>query len=234
MTDTTQPASSRHSDKGFEIRIGDTEQFAQVVVIDDPKPTGRQIIAKSNRRPEKDFQLFLLTTDGDMEEIALDETVSLRDPRVEQFFVFRSDRVFYFVIDDRRFPWGDETIAESTLKFLSKVPPHHSVWLEPDAGQSPFLIEPGSKATLSGKGVETFRTGVLFNIQIDRAHFQVTLERMTGTQLRNLPTPPVGPELDLFEVVPGGSDRKIADDQVVEIRNGLRFFTAPGHVNPGA
>ncbi|HKZ03426.1 MAG TPA: multiubiquitin domain-containing protein [Pyrinomonadaceae bacterium] len=72
-----------------------------------------------------------------------------------------------------------------------------------------------------------------FEIQIDRAHFKVTSENMTGLQLRKVPNPPIGPERDLFEVVPGGSDKKIGNDDVVEIRNGLRFFTAPGQINPG-
>ena len=73
-----------------------------------------------------------------------------------------------------------------------------------------------------------------FEIQIDRQQFTVTMRFMTGLQLRHLPKPPIGPDRDLFEVVPGGSDRKIRDDQVVEIRNGLRFFTAPAQINPGA
>ena len=72
-----------------------------------------------------------------------------------------------------------------------------------------------------------------FQIQIDRTHYTVTLPHMTGAELRRVPTPPIGPDRDLFEVVPGGSDRKIADDQIVEIRNGLRFFTAPAQINPG-
>lgn len=72
-----------------------------------------------------------------------------------------------------------------------------------------------------------------FEIQIDRAHYTVKMKRMTGLQLRHVPTPPIGPDRDLFEVVPGGSDRKIGDEQVVEIRNGLRFFTAPAQINPG-
>ena len=72
-----------------------------------------------------------------------------------------------------------------------------------------------------------------FEIQIDRVHYKVTMERMTGLQLRHVPNPPIGPDRDLFEVVPGGSDRKIGDEQVVEIRNGLRFFTAPAQINPG-
>jgi len=73
-----------------------------------------------------------------------------------------------------------------------------------------------------------------FEIQIDRNHFTVHQAEMTGLQLRHLPNPPIGPDRDLFEVVPGGSDRKIADNEVVEMRNGLRFFSAPGQINPGA
>jgi hypothetical protein len=72
-----------------------------------------------------------------------------------------------------------------------------------------------------------------FQIQIDRTHFTVTLQQMTGLQLRQLPTPPIGPDRDLFEVVPGGSDKKIGDNDEVEMRNGLRFFTAPAQINPG-
>jgi hypothetical protein len=72
-----------------------------------------------------------------------------------------------------------------------------------------------------------------FHIQIDRAHFTVTSPQLTGTQLRQLPNPPIGPDRDLFEVVPGGSDKKIGDNDKVEMRNGLRFFTAPAQINPG-
>jgi hypothetical protein len=72
-----------------------------------------------------------------------------------------------------------------------------------------------------------------FEIQIDRNHYKVELRHMTGHQLRHVPTPPIGPDRDLFEVVPGGSDRKIGDKEEVEIRNGLRFFTAPAQINPG-
>jgi hypothetical protein len=72
-----------------------------------------------------------------------------------------------------------------------------------------------------------------FHIQIDRHHYTVKHHEMTGEQLRHLPHPPIGPERDLFEVVPGGTDRKIANDERVEIRDGKRFFTAPAQINPG-
>lgn len=72
-----------------------------------------------------------------------------------------------------------------------------------------------------------------YEIQIDRKHYRVHQREMTGVQLRHVPEPPIGPDRDLFEVVPGHSDLKIGDDTVVKIRDGLRFFTAPAHITPG-
>jgi hypothetical protein len=72
-----------------------------------------------------------------------------------------------------------------------------------------------------------------FQIQIDRVHYTVDKAVMTGLELRHVPNPPIGPDRDLFEVVPGGTDRKITDDEKVEIRDGKRFFTAPAQINPG-
>lgn len=73
-----------------------------------------------------------------------------------------------------------------------------------------------------------------FQIQIDRVHFTVEKPEMTGAELRHLPTPPIGADRDLFEVVPGGTDIKIGDSALVKLRNGMRFFTAPAQINPGA
>lgn len=72
-----------------------------------------------------------------------------------------------------------------------------------------------------------------FKIQIDRTHYEVSEPEMTGTQLRMVPPTPIPADRDLFEVVPGHPDRKIENTDVVEIHNGLRFFTAPGTINPG-
>ena len=75
--------------------------------------------------------------------------------------------------------------------------------------------------------------GHTFHIKIDRTVYTVAAEQQTGLQLRQLVEPPIGADRDLFEVVPGGSDIKILDDQVVDMRDGLRFFTAPAQINPG-
>jgi hypothetical protein len=73
-----------------------------------------------------------------------------------------------------------------------------------------------------------------FQIQIDRVHYEVTVDEMTGADIRRVPDPDIGADRDLFEVIPGQPDRKLGDADVVEIRNGKRFFTAPGQINPGS
>ena len=75
-------------------------------------------------------------------------------------------------------------------------------------------------------------------IQIDRKVYTLQLPPdgklvMTGDELRRLADPPIDPNRDLFEVVPGGSDEKIEDNKDIPIRNGLRFFSAPARINPG-
>jgi len=72
-----------------------------------------------------------------------------------------------------------------------------------------------------------------YRIEIDRKQYEVTEHKLTGERLRHLPHPPIGPDRDLFEIVPGHPDRKIRDHEEVTMRNGERFFTAPAHINPG-
>lgn len=72
-----------------------------------------------------------------------------------------------------------------------------------------------------------------FEIQIDRAKYEVTKLVMSGAELRSVPPGGIPADRDLFEVVPGAPDKKIGDNDPVEIRDGLRFFTAPSQINPG-
>ena len=74
----------------------------------------------------------------------------------------------------------------------------------------------------------------VFSIRIDRIEYEWSEEKISGAQVRSLPTPPIPEDRDLFQVVPGHSDRKIKDDDIVEVHRGLRFFTAPGTINPGS
>lgn len=78
-----------------------------------------------------------------------------------------------------------------------------------------------------------------FHIRLDRQDIEVAPAglhdgKLTGGEIRALATPPIGADRDLFEIVPGGSDRKIEDWDAVAIRDHLRFFSAPRNINPGS
>ncbi len=70
-------------------------------------------------------------------------------------------------------------------------------------------------------------------IFIDKVQFKVPESRLPGAQLRQLPTPPIGPDRDLYEEVPGGEDLPVGDDQAVELKDGMHFFTTPHSITPG-
>ena len=74
----------------------------------------------------------------------------------------------------------------------------------------------------------------VITIHIDHHEFKVDKGPMTGQQLRDLPDPPIGPDRDLYLEIHGKTDDElIENDQVVELKEGMRFFTAPAHINPG-
>jgi len=71
-------------------------------------------------------------------------------------------------------------------------------------------------------------------IQIDGKPYKASGATMTGAEIRALVTPPVGPDRDLFLVVPGPADDvKVGDSDAIELKPGSHFFSAPKTINPG-
>ena len=91
------------------------------------------------------------------------------------------------------------------------------------------LDKPGGDPT----GIDKPDDDKTYMIQIDRTKYVVNENRVTGADLRRIPTPPIPPDRDIFEIIPGRPDEKIEDDHNILITDGLRFFTAPNTINPG-
>jgi hypothetical protein len=72
------------------------------------------------------------------------------------------------------------------------------------------------------------------SIHIDKHQVFAPKEIMTGSELRVLVTPPIGPERDLYLEVHGqNQDRLIGDDEPVHLEEGMHFYSAPKSLNPG-
>lgn len=70
-------------------------------------------------------------------------------------------------------------------------------------------------------------------IHISKKKYKTEQSQLTGADLRVLADPDIGPDRSLWLEVPGGADDEIDDTEVVDIRNGMHFYTSPRNINPG-
>lgn len=145
----------------YRILIGDERLEYRPAIIEDPVPTGRQILELVGARPPNEYLVFVVLKSGLLEELRPDETTDLRTKGVERFLVFRSDRSFRFELDGRIFEWGATLISGLTLKRLADVDPAtYGVWLEV-RGADDRPIADTEFVDLSAVGVERFFTGIV-------------------------------------------------------------------------
>jgi hypothetical protein len=145
----------------YRIAIGNNKLDYHKVVIDDPVPTGLQILELAKARPADEHIVFQMLANGLLEELRPDETTDLRTAGVEKFLVFNSDRSFRLELDGRVFEWGGTLISGLTLKKLAQVnPAEYGVWLEV-RGSEDRAIGDTDLVDLSAQGIERFFTGIV-------------------------------------------------------------------------
>ncbi len=211
----------KEPDGAFAIKVGNDALEFQDVGLNDPVPTGRQMIEAARLSPVEDFLLFAVSHDRRLTEVKLDETVDIRDDAKELFLVFKSDRSWRGLIDGRRFEWGAETIAGRVLKWLAGVDAAtHGVWLElrdePDR-----LIGDDKQASLSTAGVERFRTDLLFRVCVEDEVHPWTRPTITTEEIAALGGWDVSQ--GVIEVDPDQSERTLSPEEVIELRPDVSF-----------
>ncbi|MBN9605808.1 MAG: multiubiquitin domain-containing protein [Actinomycetales bacterium] len=112
------------------------------------------------------------------------------------------------------------------------VPRGKEIWLDILDEQDELLDDAGSLDITDG--MRFFTEIDAITIRIDRVEYEVYKRRMTGAELRTLPSPDVPADRDLWRDVPDHRDVKVQDEDVVRLHDGTRFFTAPGRINPGS
>lgn len=73
----------------YLIQVLDPNGLGTLVEIDDPVPTGRQILGAAGKTPVENHLLLLFDDKGKLEAVGLDDTVDVYQRGVEQFFCFR-------------------------------------------------------------------------------------------------------------------------------------------------
>lgn len=86
----------------------------------------------------------------------------------------------------------------------------------------------------STKNAKDGAGGGVVPILIDGQRVRPPRGEITGGELRQLADPPIAADRDLWLDVDGDLDRKIEDDDVVQLKPQMGFFSVPREINPGA
>lgn len=178
--------------QSYRITISDEGLNFRPLVIADPVPLGRQILAAAGFEPVEQYMLFAILPSGDFEDIRLDETFDLRGHGAERFVAFKSDRDFRLTLNGHELRWGKPVIIGQALYILANVPDGQVVFLRVRGGQD-RVVEPGESINLSGAGVEEFFTGprpvVKYKIIVNSREREVTGPEVTFEQIVQLAFP---------------------------------------------
>ncbi len=141
--------------------------------------------------------------------------------------------------DDRlKLAAGRYPVAELKARTRPPVPDDHALWVDGVGGSDRQLDD--------ASDVDVVDAMVLYSVGPDGAHpHHVNIEidgkwavseniSVTGSQLRRLAAPPLTAEWDLYRVVGGAPDEKIADDEEVTLTEKAEFYSVPALITPGA
>lgn len=126
---------------------------------------------------------------------------------------------------------GPTPVTELRALRRPPVPAGKELWLDIEDAQDELLDE--ASTVNVHDGMRFFTEIDAIKIRIDRIEYELYKRKMTGTELRAVPSPDVAADRDLWLDVPDKRDVKIQDEDVVRLKDGMRFFTAPGRINPG-
>ncbi len=209
----------------------------QSLVLDDPVPLGRQILKAAGIKDVDGHSLFVITSEGDFEDVRSDEAVDLRGRAAHRFVAFSADPLYRVKLNDSRIVWGRPSIPEIVLRSLANVNNDESVFLEVRGGEDE-LIESGADVDLTTPGVERFITApkkMTYTFFVDGKPYETDKKKLTGAQIKAM-VPDWNPTHDLaLEGEGDDPDRIIPDHETISLdtKHGVRRFSSVPKANFG-
>jgi len=143
----------------YRIQIGNADLEYRSAVIDDPKPTGEQILNLIGARPPEEHLVYQVLRNGELDDLRPTETTDLRERGVERFLVFKGSAAYRIELDGRVLEWGAPGISGLVLKKLAQVEPtEYSVWMRARRGDDPKIGDT-ELVKIGVEGLERFYTG---------------------------------------------------------------------------
>ena len=218
----------------WRIQIGDSELQFRSVVVDDPILTGAQILAAAGLRDRTEYLVYQMLASGLLEEINPEETTDIRAGRVARFVVFKSDRSFRFLVDDRAMDWGASHISGATLRALSgRKEPGLVVWQDL-RGQADLLVLDDDLVDLAAPGVERFNLReCAFDIFVNGTPETVHTPRLSYWEVVKLGFPDAKAQDNMVYTIDysagphQNTEGALGEGESVRVKNGMKFYVTP-------
>lgn len=214
----------------YRILIGNDALQFEPRTIFDPVPTGAQILEAAGITNPVEYVAYRILQNGLLEELRPDETTDLRDSGVERFIIFRSDRSFRFLLNDRSFEWGAPHITGLPLKKLAGVDlVTMTVWLDV-SGSVGRAIADQEFVNLAEPGVERLFTRMReYHILVNTRPKEISTPTLGFWEVVKLAFPQAVPSPTTYYTVtykhgpktnPEGS---LVASETVHLKDGMRF-----------
>ncbi len=152
--DSTEPNNTvEHEDTGFKVKLWDGNSFDESSTINTSSPTGRTILQAFERLPTDEYILMELSKKSGIKEIQLDQEVDLSINGPDRFFAFHNDRVYKVSINDKRYPWGNDSISEELLRLIGRIRDTDELVLE-QSEEADRVLNQNESVDLSNSNVE--------------------------------------------------------------------------------
>ncbi len=178
--------------RGYRFRFALNDLNFRDLVVTDPVPLGRQILAAAALDTNDGYSLFAILPSGDFDDVRLDEPFDLRERGAERFLAFLTDREFKLTLNDHQLEWGKPAISGAALYTLADVGEHEAVFLEVRGGEDQ-LIEPADLIDLAAPGIERFITALrppkTFEIIVNSRPREVEAKQVTFEHVVQLAFP---------------------------------------------
>jgi hypothetical protein len=215
----------------YGILIGDAGLNFRPVVVPEALLTSADIIRATGAADPVEYVAFQMLPDGQLESLRQDEVVDLRTAPIDRFIIFRSDRIFRILVDDRTFDWGASQITGATIKRLAGAKPHsNDVWQTVPANGDRVVAD-GDFVDLTAPGVERFVIKpISIQVIVNARPREVHKRELTYWDVARLAFPDAAPAPNTVYSItyargphenPEGS---MVDGQQVRIKNGMTFY----------
>lgn len=129
----------------------------------DPSVTGRDILAIASKSPASDYAVVALIDKG-TQSIGLDEVFDLQGQSLLQIYLFKGDRLFRALVNEREVVWGQNEISAHQIRAIGNIPTDQDLFFDSKGDRE---IDDDAFLSLKPNGVERIRSGDPKDAKID-------------------------------------------------------------------